>query len=148
MNPYDFSKFDISLYPALKAVALGRKHMHTEAVPLMRRGLVEMDGLYRIKLTGRGKWALGLVFLDTEVVVRDSYHLPQMHGRKGLVVGLRNGSVINHGFDEYGVRRLRASPQTYVDVVFPDEPWSTWCFYTYGDLGGLADRTVFNTGII
>lgn len=109
------------------------------SVRLLMRGLLEEVGYHILRLTLRGKMLARCVAVGAKVQVKDSYHLPQMHGKVGTVVNINDSFIDADGIDEYGYTIHRKKPCICVSVVFPDLPSQTWCFYKPEDLYGQIE---------
>lgn len=106
------------------------------SVRLFTRGVLEEVGYHNLRITLRGKMLSRYVAVGATVQVKDSYHLPFMHGKVGTVVSINDAFVDADGVDEYGYTIHRKKPCICVSVQFPDCPGQTWCFYNPEDLYG------------
>lgn len=133
-------KFDLSVIlpthlALLQEVADGKTHWRKDIVFLNQRKLTENDGLYNVKLTGKGQLALQGVMSGCMVRVTEQYKLDILHGAIGTVEDIQTHMVDSDGIDEYGYVIKRAMPSTTALVRFKDHH-GQWCFYNVGDLIG------------
>lgn len=120
----------------LREIEQGKTHMRNGIPWAMRRGLVEENGLYAVKLTPRGQLAVRGVFHGGLVRITRSHHLPQWWGKTGTVLGIHNTLTDSDGWDEFGYQNRWAKPTFRIDVK-PDGETGTWCFYKAIDLEGI-----------
>ena len=134
-------KFDIryvtpDMISLMRKVDRGITKYQTGIPLLLIRGLVEPDGLYNVRLTWKGKLALRGVRKGSEVIVSQSYKLPQMRGRIGRVLSVQEADQDSAGYDEYGYQ-IRWPKRIFIVTVKIEGMTGDWCFYKLEDLEGI-----------
>jgi len=122
----------------LREVADGNTKMRNGIPGLARRGLVTDDGLYAVKVTGEGYFALRGIIRNAVVQVTEDFHLPHLHHRVGLVMEIYTHMVDADGIDQYGYVIKRARPTTTVEVMFPGVS-GRWMIRRPADLKGFPE---------
>lgn len=139
-NPkFNFAEITEAHLEYLQRVVDGLTCWSNDAVMLLRRGLVEEDGLYSVKPTFRGLLALRGVVPGAIVQISNVHHLPQWHGRSVRVVGVHHVTTDSDGFDQYGYQERWPTPAFRVDVKPDGEP-AMWCFYKLTDLEAIPSN--------
>lgn len=136
-NPaFDIRYMTLDHLVTLREIEQGQTRWRNEIPWLLRRGMVEDDGLYKIKLTPKGQLALRGVFQGGLIRITQNHHLPQWRGKTGTVLGIHNTLTDSDGWDEFGYQ-TRWAKRTYRIDVKPDGETGTWCFYNAIDLEGI-----------
>lgn len=120
----------------LREVAEGQTEWRNGIPHLLRRGLVEHDGLHAVKVSGKGAFALRGIFPGVIVQVSNLYKLPHMHGAVGVVESVDTRMEDSDGVDEYGYTIKRARPKTSATVRFGDR-FGQWIIYSPEALVGF-----------
>jgi hypothetical protein len=127
LSPFDNRYVSLCDLALLREIAGGDTRPRAGTIRLIRKRLLSADGLYKVKVTDRGKLALNYIFEGSRVVVV-KHRLSDLIGKVGTVLTIRESQSDTDGYDEYGYQNRWAQPFTYVTAKLNDE-LGEWCFY-------------------
>lgn len=141
-NPrFDYKRVTVVHIAQLQLIADagGRCSWSNDAVGLHIRGLLVVDGLYDLRISTRGRFALRFLFRGQRVRITPSYRIPYMRGQTGVIEAVCDQTVDADGFDEWNYPVKRAIPETALSLRI-DGQSGIWMVYRPIDLEAVFDR--------